>query len=56
MMVKFIPCGSIPGSQRFDGYMKVNEQFSDDVVKFDANRTPEEIIEEITNYIEKLVK
>ena len=40
----------------FDGYMKVNEQFSDDVVKFDDNRTPEEIIEEITNYIEKLVK
>ena len=40
----------------FDGYMLVNERFGQDVVKFDANRTPEEIINEITAYIEKLVK
>ena len=40
----------------FDGYMYVNEQYGENIVKFDANRTPEEIIEDITNYIEKLVK
>ena len=40
----------------FDGYMYVNERFSEDIVKFDANRTPEEIINDVTNYIEKLVK
>ena len=40
----------------FDGYMYVNEHYGDDVVKFDANRTPEVIIDEITAYIEKLVK
>ena len=40
----------------FDGYMLVNERFGQDIVKFDANRTPEEIINDITAYIEKLVK
>ncbi|MDD6467665.1 MAG: dTMP kinase [Erysipelotrichaceae bacterium] len=40
----------------YEGYQMINQRYSDSIEKFDANRKPEEIIEDVYSYITRLVQ